>query len=145
MSIFTKVAEYVVPSWVKIVLELFPYVVIFGLILGLEATRGTLDRVRDQDKIALAQEKEKSASEEKGWADAQTAATNTYTAKIQALNPVILNSIDTGKAYAQTPAGRVQCLTAARVQSILKSRNAEFASATASSSSALHAGSSHSK
>lgn len=134
---FEKLLAFTVPSWVKLVLELVPYAIILSLLLGLEATRGTLQHVRDQDKIVLAQEKAAEAVKEKAWADSQAAATATYTQKLQELQPVILNSIDTGKAYASTPSGKSPCLTADRVHSILASRNTIFASTTASSTRAL--------
>lgn len=139
MSILSKIEAFVIPPWVRVALELFPYALALVLLLGLEATRGTLQRERDQNKVQIAQIEAAESAKEKAWASAQTAAIATYTAKIQELQPVILNSIDTGKAYASTPTGKSACLSADRVRSILASRNAEFATTTRSSTAALRA------
>lgn len=139
MSLLSKIEDFIVPEWVRIALELFPYALALCLLLGLEATRGTLQHDRDQHKVELAQLQAAKDAQEKQFQATQTAAIATYTAKIQELQPVILNSIDTGKAYANTPAGKSACLTSDRVRSILKSRNAVFASTTASSTVALRA------
>lgn len=137
MSLISKIEEFIVPPWVHIVLEIFPYALALCLLLGLEATRGTLQHERDQHKVELAQLQSAKDAQEKAFQASQTAAIAEYSSKLQELQPVILNSIDTGKAYANTPSGRAGCLSAQRVQSILKSRNAEFASATRSGTTAL--------
>lgn len=134
-----------VPAQIRIFLEIIPYVIILGLLLGLQATRGTLQRERDAHTIEISNLKAAQAAKEKSWADQQKVAIETYTEKLQDLQPVIVNSIDAGKAYANTPAGKQPCLTSSRVHDILASRNAEFASATRSSSTALRSGSSNRK
>lgn len=60
-------------------------------------------------------------------------ASDAYAAKVSAMQPIIVRSIDKVQTYAQTPAGRAECLGADRVSSILQDRAALAAAAESGS------------
>lgn len=102
---------------------------IIGLIIGIDH-RG-YERGFHKRDAGIAAMQAAAAQQEAAMALKAQQAADTYAARTAALQPIIVHSVDKVQTYAQTPAGRVECLSAERVSSILQDR-AQLAAATES-------------
>ena len=96
-----------------------------GLLVALHFTRGTLaDRTatlkseRAAWTAEIAKAEQLRAAAEKRFAVQQTTALTTFADHLANREPIILQSTDTVRTYAQTAAGRAACLNADRVLGI---------------------------
>jgi hypothetical protein len=95
------------------------------LLIGLFSTRAQLADARGDlrseiagRKADLARAAADAAKQEARWAAASTDGAQRYADRIKARQPIILRSTDIVRTYAQTPAGRVNCLSPERVLGI---------------------------
>ena len=88
------------------------------LTAALGITRNTLSNVRQADKLAEQTRIAVAAKREAAWQRALSDAQSTYAADLANRQPIIIQSKDTVREYAQTPAGKSACLDANRVRGI---------------------------
>ena len=96
-----------------------------GLAIALHMTRGTLADARHEtiaEKAARKAEHDAAATllaqTEARWSANNLRAFEGYAARLADRQPIILRSTDTGRTYAQTPAGRAFCHGADRVRGV---------------------------
>lgn len=105
-------------GWIRVGLKLLPYGVIAGLTIALLITRGTLDHVRMEAKLNVANGQRDAAEQKAGWATAGKNAADTYAKALADREPLIIRSTDTVRTYAQTAAGSAICSAPDRVSGI---------------------------
>ena len=114
-----------------------PYIagalIIIGLVIGIDHRGYQRGLHRRDAEIAAMQAA--AAKQEAQNAEKVAQAANDYAAKVSAMQPIILRSTDKVTTYAQTPAGRAECLDASRVSTILEDRAALAAASTGSNGS----------
>ena len=126
----------------RLVKPFLPYIAAFLALVGAYLWidhRGYQRGFHKRDaEIATAQAA--AAKQEAENAEKARKAADDYATKVAAMQPIVIRSIDKVKEYAQTPAGRAECLSAERVSSILQDR-AALAAASAGSGGPVQAGS----
>lgn len=118
-------------SWWRLALKLAPWVAIALLTMGLQATRGTLARVRLEHTAQLAtmrtEASEAKAADEKRVAD----ALGRYSVRSSAKQVITTRAANEVRDYAETIPGRAGCLGADRARGVQRDRAAFFPTDTA--------------
>lgn len=81
-------------------------------------------------QVALIEAAKREAAEQKAANEKRVAAaTSDYAERLASIQPIVVRSRDTVREYAQTEAGRAECLPADRVAGVQRDREALFSGA----------------